>query len=153
MRLTDLNTGEVFLGLAVPQKKKYPREIQEDGFYTMFSFGTELIAQIEGLNGTDYRVLFQLLSHLEFENWINVSHQMIANELGVNRVNVSRAIKKLVEKEIIEKHKDPSDGRRIKYRLNPVHGWMGDAKQWQKEMYNRKLEKVTPLFSNRKNKD
>ncbi len=136
----------------MPQKKKYPREIQQDGFYTMFSFGSKTIASIKGLNGTDYRVLFQLLGHLEFENWINVTHQMIADELEINRVNVSRSIKKLVDKEIIEKHKDPIDRRKIRYRLNPIHGWMGDAKQWQKEMYNRKVEKITPLFPNRNKK-
>ena len=68
MRLTDLDTGEVFLGLAVAQKKKYPREIQQDGFYTMFSFGSSRLAEVEGLTGTDYRVLHNLLSHLEFEN-------------------------------------------------------------------------------------
>ena len=134
------------MGLAVPQKKRYPREIQQDGFYTMFSFGSEIISEIEGLTVTDYRVFFRLLSHLEFENWINVTHQMIANEIKVSRANVSRSMKKLVEKEIIEQYKDPKDKRRTRYRLNPIHGWMGDAKQWQKEMYNRKLEKVTPLF-------
>ena len=146
MRLTDLDTGEVFLGLAVPQKKKYPREIQQDGFYTMFSFGSERIAQIEGLNGTDYRVLFQLLSHLEFENWINITQATIAEELQIKKSNISTSIKKLVEKEIIEKQKDSKDKRKIRYRLNPEYGWMGDAKQWQREMYKRKLEKVTPLF-------
>ena len=152
MKLTDLETGEVFMGLAVPQKKRYPREIQQDGFYTMFSFGSEIISEIKGLTVTDYRVLFRLLSHLEFENWINITHQMIADELEVSRANVSRSMKKLVEKEIIERHKNPKDKRRIRYRLNPAHGWMGDAKQWQKEMYNRKAEKITPLFPNRKNK-
>ncbi len=149
MKLTDLETGEVFMGLAMPQKKRYPREIQQDGFYTMFSFGSEIISEIKGLTVTDYRVFFRLLSHLEFENWINITHQMIADELEVSRANVSRSMKKLVEKEIIERHKDPKDKRRIRYRLNPAHGWMGDAKQWQKEMYNRKVKKITPLFPNR----
>ncbi len=149
MKLTNMNTGEVFTGLAMPQKKKYPREIQQDGFYTMFSFGSELISEIEGLSGTDYRVLFRLLSHLEFENWINITHQLIADELNLKAPNVSRSMKKLIDKGIIEKHKDPIDKRRIKYRLNPIHGWMGDAKQWQKEMYNRKDKKITPLFPNR----
>ena len=153
MKLTDLETGEVFLGLAVAQKKKYPREIQQDGFYTMFSFGSERIAQIEGLSKTDYRVLHQLLSHLEFENWINVSQATIAEELRIKKPNISRSIKNLISKGIIEKRKDPQDKRRIKYRLNPEYGWRGDADQWKREMYNRKLEKVTPLFPNRKNKE
>ena len=146
MRLTDLETGEVFLGLAVAQKKKYPREIQQDGFYTMFSFGSQRIAEVEGLTGTDYRVLFQLLSHLDFENWINVTQTVISEELRIKKSNVSVAIKKLIEKGVIEKHKDTNDKRKMRYRLNPEYGWRGDADQWKKEMYNRKLEKVTPLF-------
>ncbi len=152
MKLTDLETGEVFMGLAVPPKKRYPREIQQDGFYTMFAFGSEIISEIKGLTVNDYRVFFRLLSHLEFENWINVTHQTIADELEVDRANVSRSIKKLIQKEIIEKHKDSRDKRRIRYRLNPLYGWMGDANQWKKEMYDRKTEKVTPLFPNQKKK-
>ena len=147
MKLTDLETGEVFLGLAVAQKKKYPREIQQDGFYTMFSFGSERIAQVEGLTGTDYRVLFQLLSHLQFENWINVSQVTIAEELQIQKPHISKSIRKLIEKGIIEKQKDPQDKRRIRYRLNPEYGWRGDADQWKKEINSRKAEKVTPLFS------
>ena len=150
MRLTDLETGEVFLGLAVAQKKKYPREIQQDGFYTMFSFGSQRIAEVEGLTGTDYRVLFQLLSHLDFENWINVTQTVISEELRIKKSNVSVAIKKLIEKGVIEKHKDTNDKRKMRYRLNPEYGWRGDADQWKKEMYNRRSEKITPLFPNRK---
>ena len=149
MKLTNLDTGEVFLGLAVSQKKKYPREIQQNGFYTMFSFGSEKIAQIEGLSGTDYRVLHQMLSHLDFENWIDVSQITIGEELRIKQQNVARSIKKLVDKEIIEKRKHPKDKRRIRYRLNPEYGWRGDADQWKKEMYSRKTEKITPLFPNR----
>ncbi len=153
MKLTNLDTGEVFTGLAVAQKKKYPREIQQNGFYTMFSFGSEKVAQVKGLNGTDYRVLHQMLSHIEFENWIDVSQVTIAEELNIKQQNVARSVKKLIEKGVFEKSKHPQDKRRIRYRLNPEFGWRGDADQWKKEMYNRKLEKVTPLFPNRKNKD
>lgn len=153
MRLTDLETGEVFTGLAVAQKKKYPREIQQDGFYTMFSFGSHRLAEVEGLTGTDYRVLHILLSYLQFENWIDVSQRVISEELQIKKPHISTSIKNLVEKGIIEKHKDPNDKRRIRYRLNPEYGWRGDADQWKKEMYNRRLEKITPLFPNCKNKD
>ncbi len=153
MKLTNLDTGEVFTGLAVAQKKKYPREIQQDGFYTMFSFGSEFISEVEGLTGNDYRILFRLLSHLEFGNWIYVTQTTIAEELKLKKSHVSRSMKKLVEKGIIEKQKDPKDKRKMIYRLNPKCGWRGDADQWKKEMYNRRLEKITPLFPNRKNKD
>ncbi len=148
MRLTDLETGEVFMGLAVPQKKKYPREIQQDGFYTMFSFGSYRLSEVEGLTGTDYRVLHNLLSHLDFENWINVTQTVVSEELQIKKPHISKSIKKLVDKGIIEKHKDRNDKRKIRYRLNPEYGWRGDADQWKKEMYSRKTEKITPLFPN-----
>ena len=152
MRLTDLETGEVFLGLAMAFKKKYPREIQQDGFFTMFMFGSDFIGELDDLSGADYRILFKMLSHLEFQNWIYVTHQTIADELQLKRSNVSRSIKKLIERGVIEKQKDPKDKRRMIYRLNPACGWRGDANQWKKEMYDRKTEKVTPLFPNRDKK-
>ena len=72
--------------------------------------------------------------------------------MKIKKSNVSTSIKNLVSKGIIEKYKNPNDRRRIKYRLNPEYGWRGDADQWKKEMYNRRLKKVTPLFPNSKSK-
>lgn len=45
----------------------------------MFMFGSDFISEIEKLSSNDYRVLFRLLSHLEFQNWINVTQTSIAN--------------------------------------------------------------------------
>lgn len=145
MRLTDLETGEVFLGLAVALKKKYPREVQESGFYTMFTIGTDYLSYDKDLTGVDYRVLFRLLSRIDFENWITVSQQTIAEELEIKREHVSRSIKKLLKKRIIEKRKHPSDKRRSMYRFNPTIAWKGDANQWKKLMEERKQDKIIPL--------
>lgn len=35
MRLVDTETGEVFFGFAIPRKKRYPYDIQQEGFMTL----------------------------------------------------------------------------------------------------------------------
>lgn len=145
MRLIDPDTGEVFLGLAVHLRKRYPREIQQYGFMTMFRTAWDYLASIDDLTGRDYRVFHRLLAQLEFENWISISQQTIAEDLNIHQQDVAKSIKKLIKHQIIEQQKDLSDKRRSMYRFNPALGWMGDAKQWKKYMAEKKKEKVIPL--------
>ena len=145
MRLVDPDTGEVFLGLAVHLKKRYPKEVQEDGFMTVFRAAWDYLASIDDLAGRDYRVLHRLLAQLDFENWISVSQQTIAEDLNLKQPDVAKSVKKLLKHQIIEQQKDPSDKRRSMYRFNPALGWMGDANQWKKYMAEKKKEKVIPL--------
>lgn len=145
MKLIDSDTGEVFLGLAVYLKKRYPREIQQYGFMTMFRVAWDYLASIDDLAGRDYRVFHRLLAQLEFENWISISQQTIAEDLNIHQQDVAKSIKKLTKYQIIEQQKDPSDKRRLRYRFNPAFGWMGDADQWKKLMIEKKNDKIVPL--------
>lgn len=125
--LVNLETGEVYNGLAIPKKKRYPREAE---FMTMFKEGWEYIAKLK-LKPTETSVLCQLMTHLDYENWIPVCQETIAEELNLKKQHVSRAIKALVKYEILEREHDPRDKRRWAYRLNADLGWKGDALQWQ----------------------
>lgn len=71
------------------------------------------------------RVLMLMMGKLDFENWIRVSQAELADELGMKRPNVSKAIKLLVEKGIL--HKGPKVGNSWTYRLDPYFGWKGKA--------------------------
>ena len=146
MLLVDQNTGEVYSGFAVPRKKRYPREIQESGFMTIFKVGLSYIASIDDLKGRDYRVLLALLTYMDFQNWISISQQTIAEEYNLQQQNVAVALKNLLKHQIIERKKDPTDKRRWMYRLNPSIGWMGDSEQWKKLMEDRANEKIVPLI-------
>jgi hypothetical protein len=66
------------------------------------SFPTFLLEK--SYSGLNYRVLFALLSKIDFNNRIKTFRQVeLAEELNSKQSNISRALKKLEEDEIIEK--------------------------------------------------
>ena len=83
---------------------------------------------------------------MDFQNWISISQQTIAEEYNLQQQNVAVALKNLLKHQIIERKKDPTDKRRWMYRLNPSIGWMGDSEQWKKLMEDRANEKIVPLI-------
>ena len=50
------------------------------------------------LPNEQYRVMLALLSKVDFDNYLTVSQQTIANELNMKRPNVTKAIKGLCER-------------------------------------------------------
>jgi hypothetical protein len=72
------------------------------------------------------RVLFVLLGHVEYENFIVVPQARMAEEIGLPKSNFSRAVSRLVNEGIIER--GPKVGRMVSLRLNPAYGWKGTAK-------------------------
>ena len=83
------------------------------------------------------KVLFKLLARLDYENWLSISQETLAEEIGMKQPNVARAIRDLVQTEILEVSKDDTDKRRNSYRLNANLGWRGDARQWARHQQTR----------------
>jgi len=69
------------------------------------------------LPGEQYRVMLELLSETDFDNYIRINQQTLAKELNMQQSNVARAIKGLKEKNIILE--GPRAGLNKTYRLNP----------------------------------
>ena len=117
----------------------YPK--RRNGFDRHFSMNqdalTYLATQIESIS--DYRVLFMLMSILDFENEIQVSQAAIAQELGMLPPNVNRSIKRLVRLGCLLE--GPKIGRSVTYRLNPSFGWKGSAANHKKALQDRMDEK------------
>ena len=93
------------------------------------------LAKDRELWGLTRAVLDYLCGRLDFENFIHVPQQEIADYLGAHRPDVTASITKLVKKGILIK--GPSVGRSSSYRLNPSYGWKGDnkkAKEYQLEL-------------------
>ena len=66
-----------------------------------------------------------MLARLDYENLIQVNQAEVSEQVGMNRHNVNRSIKKLIELGVI------LEGVKIgisRYRLNPNFGWKGSAK-------------------------
>lgn len=70
-----------------------------------------------------YRVMMFLMSQLDFENYLRITQISIAKELDMKQANVSRAIKGLLEKDIIIT--GPKVGTAKTYRLNPRMAYKG----------------------------
>ena len=86
------------------------------GWIALYQNPAGWLAQ-QRLTGEQYSVLFALFNRLDFENYLRVSRQDLADFLDMQPVNVSRAMKKLKELEIIIE--GPPAGKFKTYRLNP----------------------------------
>ena len=75
------------------------------------------------MTGDQSNVLWFLLSQLDFDNYLRVSRQDIADELEIDPSRVSRAMRVLKEKSIIVE--GPPAGKFKTYRLNPYIGHKG----------------------------
>lgn len=118
----DTYTGKFYDGIAVIIGKK--RDPYTQGWIMNSQEALEIIAKDKGLRGeTVFRVFLFVCARLDFENWVQVTLREIADELGIYKPDVSKAIKALEEKEIILR--GPKFGRSYAFRLNPHYGWKG----------------------------
>ena len=67
-----------------------------------------------------------MLARLDYENLIQVNQAEVSEQVGMNRHNVNRSIKKLIELGVILEGVKIGISR--SYRLNPNFGWKGSAK-------------------------
>lgn len=120
-QIVNTKTGEVkdgyFIYVAHPKAK-----IKNERWMMTFQDSLELIATDEDMTGQAFRVLMMLMGNLEFENYISIKQNVLAEKLKMDKTNVSRAMRLLVNKSIILKVKD---GSTTGYKLNPNYGWKG----------------------------
>lgn len=93
------------------------------------------LAKDKDLTGTDRRVLDVYFGNLDFENFIQISQQAIADYLEMKKQHVSTSTKKLIEKGILIEGKKV--GRHNTYRLNPFYGWKGKADKEFHQFYDQ----------------
>lgn len=74
-----------------------------------------------------FAVFFFLASRLDFQNFILVNQAEVGRELGMHRSNVNKAIQKLKGMGVLTE--GPKSGVSPTFRLNPVVGWKGKAKE------------------------
>ena len=70
--------------------------------------------------------VWAMLARLDYENLIQVNQAEVSEQVGMNRHNVNRSIKKLIELGVILEGVKIGISR--SYRLNPNFGWKGSAK-------------------------
>lgn len=118
----DQSTGEEIGGFVAVIRPK-----QKSSFQRHITMNQEtMITMANDLNHEQFRVMFVLLADLDYENYIQISQTDVAETLKMQRSHVSRAIRNLLEKEILIEGRKV--GRSKTYRLNPSYGWKGTIK-------------------------
>jgi len=95
-------------------------------YIMMFQDGIILMAKDKSLTGKDKDVLMYMIGTCGFENWVMISQKIIAKELNMKIVNISRAIRKMVKANYIKVVK--RGGSNV-YQINPMHVWKGNLKK------------------------
>ena len=130
-----------FVYIAYPKPK-----ITGNRWIMTFQDSLKLIATDKDMTGQTLKVMLLLMSGLEFENYIAIKQVAIARELGMHKVDVSKAMKLLVEKGIILKVKE---GSTTGYKLNPNYGWKGRVSNLEAEKRRIVNERVVYILKYR----
>ena len=123
MQQIDHQTGEVvegFVAYVVPKRK--------NGFQKGWQNGSRSNddACSKQFNRQRHEGYVAMLARLDYENLIQVNQAEVSEQVGMNRHNVNRSIKKLIELGVILEGVKIGISR--SYRLNPNFGWKGSAK-------------------------
>lgn len=131
----DPDTGEVIEGVLVwmPKKRISPFERH----FTMNQAG--LLTLAKNLTGEQLKVLLTLLADLDYENYIQVTQQDIAEKLNMQKTHVSRSVKALIDLGVVLE--GPKVGRSKTYRLNEQFGWKGSIPNHNKALKKRLVER------------
>ena len=118
----DEHTGEVFDGVFV----YVPKKARTERWVMAFQEACVNVAQDPDFTKATYRVWNIILGRLDFENYIVLNQAEVANTLGMQRPNVARQIRLLVNKGLLQR--GPKSGQQVTFRINPNYVWRGTAK-------------------------
>jgi len=137
----DMDTGEMLDYSLVAIQHKIPNGFA-GGWVAMAQGAMEMLAASD-LRGDDLRVLLLLMARLDFENLISLEQTAVADKLGMQKQNVNRSIKRLVEIGCLLE--GPKIGRSRTYKLNPAYGWKGSGKEHRKALRTSEKAKAAGL--------
>lgn len=131
--MMDLITGEIFdvePGRGTGTVVLHPVKVRLIGWCMVFQGSLEELAKDRELWGQPMAVLLYLVSKMDFENGIFIQQVDIAKALDIDKHQTCKAIKKLVDKNIIVKAQKV--GNVSSYSLNDYYGWKGKVSNMQK---------------------
>ncbi len=118
----------------IPANQKY---LKED-YVRFFQEDLKDLANDKTFDGQDLRTTLAIISNLSYDNIFNLSHRELAEQIGIQRPNVTKTFNKLVKKgylQIIGKQ-----GQQNIYMFNPSIAFKSRAKNlkdlkraWDKE--------------------
>lgn len=133
MQQIDLDSGEIIEGFVAYVAPKRVNGFR--GGWVAMAQGPMMSLAQSGLGAQDYRVLLAMMAKLDFDNLLVVNQAELADELEMQKPNINRSIKRLVELGVMVE--GPRIGVHRSYRLNPKFGWKGSAQGHQKALRER----------------
>lgn len=127
--MIDLDTGEVFED-GVPVWVQAKVRWRED-FVMTFQDAVLQISEDRDMTQQMLRVWLHMLARISFENWVTIPQIEMAKRLGMQKADVSRAIKSLIEKGLVLR--GPKIGRTSAYKLNSHYAWKGKTSNLSKD--------------------
>jgi hypothetical protein len=141
-RSRDLITVDQVTGEVIPGHAAYlPLRIRVGDHIAVMQEAALAVALDREITPTALRVLKYLEAILDYENAIRVVQTDIVKTLNIEKAQVSKALKLLLSKGIIERIECPS--LKPVYRLNPHYGWRGKHSKWKEE--KKKAQPLTLL--------
>ena len=114
-----------------PPGQSYGRQ-----FFTMFDSALlHLVRKVRG--GPALRVFLRLPARLDWPDWRKLDQKSLADEIGMHRTEVSRALAELVTVGVIERR---GRGPTLEWRLSLDWGWRGQVDAYHAEQRARQRE-------------
>lgn len=110
----------------------HQKHLKED-YVRFFQGYMKDLANDKTLNGQDLRVALTIISNLSYDNKFTLSHRQLAEQVGIQRPNVTKTVNKLVKKgylQIIGKQ-----GQQNVYMFNPSVAFKSRAKNLKELKY------------------
>ena len=144
----DKVTGQEVDGVPVyvPGRVRWDVHVTK-GWGVFFQDAFKTLAKDKDLTGELLRIWLHLMGTLGFENFVIVNCTQIAKELNIKQPNVSRAMKKMVQKGLLLQ--GPRNGRFSSYRLSLDIGWKGSAKAYNENIRARQKTSAEELAKER----
>lgn len=130
-RITQINDqGEIVGGFVAVIRPKQKSAFQRH--FTMNQDALRILAK--ELTGEQFKVLMLMLADLDYENFIQIAQADIADTLEMQKTNVSRSVRALLDVGVI--FEGPKVGRSKTYRLNQEFGWKGTVINHKRALKN-----------------
>jgi predicted transcriptional regulator len=107
----------------------------EGTYVRLFQHALDVVAMDKAISGEGLRIWMKLLAALEDENYMQLQQSTIAEQMGLQKTNVSRAFRQLMEAGYLEE--GPKSGRAKSYRVNPELAWKGSGPEYTETMAKR----------------
>lgn len=143
--MIDIETGELLEGMPVLDRKR-PKHYWGEMFVITFQDAMRIVARLK-LNAESSRVLFYVLGTVAQNNeWGIISQQEAAEELGMHRPSISRALRDLAQRQILTK--GCRIGKGFAYSLNPNLAWRGPFKNHEPAKHKAPKLRIVPPMEN-----